>query len=301
MISTIQVDLDSLWTYRRYLNQTPVENTPDPVYSQGVQRFLDIFARNDIKATFFVIGSDALVPEHAKIIKQIADQGHEIANHSMSHPLNFKDLEEASLIDEIKNSHDILERISGKKVEGFRAPTFSINERVLKILEDLGYTYDSSVLPSFINSLALNCAHSVLGGKPVDIAGSNIRFANAPLCPYKPNVKNMAKEGDGKLYEIPISVLPGLRLPMHSTYVFICGKWLFDWGIRAFKKRQMTLNYVFHGMDLVDINKYDLKLPLFKSLEKRKNICEYMIKKLKSEFKLLNTIELIKKNGDMLN
>ena len=301
MISTIQVDLDSLWTYKRYVNQAPGKNGVDPVYMEGVQRFLDIFSKYSIKATFFAIGADALIPEHAHIIRQIAAQGHEIANHSMNHPLNFKGLGQEAMIDEIKNSQEILERVSGKRVRGFRAPTFSIDERVLKILKDLGYVYDSSILPSFIASLALNFAHFCLAGKPRNIAGSNVRFANSPLCLYYPAMENMAKRGTGKIYELPLSVIPGLRLPMHSTYVFICGRRLFDWGLRAFKKRDMSLNYVFHGIDLVDISKYNLRLPLFRTLEKRKNICEYIIKKLKSESELMNTLDLIEKNRGILN
>ena len=297
MRSTIQVDLDSLWTYKRYLNQESSQGGLDPAYMESVPRFLDMFAKFSIKATFFIIGADALVPEHAKIIKQIAAQGHEIANHSMSHPLNFSSLDSEKIQEEIKNSHEILERISGRRVLGFRAPTFSINERVLEILENLGYVYDSSVLPSFIAPLALNCAHSILGGKPRNIAGANIRFAKTPLCPYRPDMKDMAKTGQGQLYEMPLSVVPGLRLPMHSTYVFICGKWLFDWGHREFKKRQIPLNYLFHGVDLLDINKYGLKLPLFRTLRKRNNICEYIIKRLKSECESMTTLDLIKKMG----
>ena len=297
MRAVIQVDLDSLWTYRRYLNQESVPGGLDPVYSEAVERFLDIFRKNSIKATFFVIGSDALVPEHARIIKQIAKEGHEIANHSMSHPLNFSSLGEEIIIEEIKKCHEILERLSGKKVKGFRGPTFSIDERILKILEGLGYIYDSSVLPSFIAPLVLNCAHSLLGSRLRNISASNMRFANTPLCLYRPHVKNMAKRGDSKLHELPISVVPGLRLPMHSTYVFIFGRWLFDWGKRELQKRQLALNYLFHGIDLLDTHRHNLTLPFFGSLQKRKSICEYIIKRLKSECELMSTLDLIEKNG----
>ncbi len=295
MRAAIQVDLDSLWTYRRYLNQESAPGGIDPVYTEAVKRFLDIFRKNSIKATFFVIGSDALIPEHARIIKQITEEGHEIANHSMSHPLNFSSLKEKTIVDEIKKSHEILERLSGKKVKGFRSPTFSIDERILKVLESLGYVYDSSVLPSFIAPLVLNCAHSLLGGRLRNICSSNMRFANTPLCPYRPHMKNMAKTGQGKLYEFPISVVPGLRLPMHSTYVFIFGRWLFDWGKRDLQQRELPLNYLFHGIDLLDIIKYDLKLPLFGSMKKRKSLCEHIIRRLKSECELMSTLDLIKK------
>ncbi|MCK4993879.1 MAG: polysaccharide deacetylase family protein [Candidatus Omnitrophica bacterium] len=294
MKATIQVDLDSLWTYRRYLNQESAKGAIDPVYSEGVEIFLDIFRRNSIKATFFVIGTDVLIPEHARVIKQIAVEGHEIANHSMRHSLNFSSLDDETIKEEIKNSHEVLERVSGQRVMGFRAPTFSINERVLNILVELGYVYDSSVLPSFIAPLALNLAHTIIGGKLRNVAGANIRFANSPLCLYRPDIKDMGKAGQGKLFELPISVVPSFRLPMHSTYVFICGRWLFDWGKRELQQRQIPLSYSFHGIDLLDINKYGLKLPLFGSIEKRKNICEYIVKRLKSECELMSTLDLVK-------
>ncbi len=294
MRAAIQLDLDSLWTYRRYLNQeTAPGSGPDPVYGEAVERFLDIFRKYSIKATFFVIGSDALVPEHAQIIRQITEEGHEIANHSMSHPLNFSSLDDGIIIDEIKKGHEILERLSGRNVKGFRGPTFSIDERILKILEDMGYVYDSSVLPSFIAPVALNCAHSLLAGRARDVSGANIRFARAPLCLYKPDKTSMVKRGKGKLYEFPVSVVPGLRLPMHSTYVFIFGRWLFDWGKRELRKRRMPLNYLFHGIDLLDTDRHNLRLPFFGSLQKRKSICEYIIKKIKSECELMRTLDLI--------
>ncbi|MFH1094577.1 MAG: polysaccharide deacetylase family protein [Candidatus Omnitrophota bacterium] len=297
MRAVIQVDLDGLWTYRRYLNQEHITDRIDPVYSDGVKCFLDMFRRHSIKATFFVIGSDALIPEHAQIIKQIAEEGHEVANHTMSHPFNFSSLDEQIITEEIEKSHELLERISGKIVRGFRAPTFSIDERILKILERLGYVYDSSVLPSFIASLALNWAHSFLGGSLRNMAGSSMKFSSTPLTLYKPDKMNMAKRGQGKIYELPISVVPGLRVPMHSTYVFICGRRLFDWGLKKLQKKQMALNYLFHGIDLLDTVKHDLKLPLFGSLGKRKSICEHIIRRLKSECELMNTLDLIEKDG----
>ena len=297
MRGTIQVDLDSLWTYRRYLGQPEDYSGADPVYSEGLEVFLDIFEKYSIKATFFIIGRDAQNSKHKKIIKQIISLGHEVANHTMTHPMNFANMDDQAIKKEIKNCHDVLEDLTKEKIKGFRAATFSVNERMLRIIQDLGYIYDSSVIPSLIVPIALNVAHSLLGKRFKNVAGNNLRFAYAPISFYKPAINNMVRCGSGNLYEVPISVIPGMRLPMHSSYVFVGGKWLFDLGLSSLKKRKIPMNYLFHGIDLLETRKYNLRLPFFGSLEKRRRICEYIVKKLKNNCDIMRTDKLLENNG----
>ncbi|MFH1061446.1 MAG: polysaccharide deacetylase family protein [Candidatus Omnitrophota bacterium] len=293
MFSTIQVDLDSLWTYQRYWDKQMPMHCCDPVYSQGIERFLDLFAKYEIKATFFVIGQDAQNPEQIKQIKNIIAQGHEIANHSMSHLLNFSCLSPELLKQEILSAHNLLKSIADKYPVGFRAPTFSINESVMILLEELGYKYDASIMPSPIFPWLMKTAHSVLNLKLVKLNSGNICFGKAPRSIYAPNKLNIAQPGTMKIKEVPVSVSGFSRFPMHSTYVFTLGRFLFDSGLDFCLKNKLNMHYLFHGIDLLDLEQYKIKLPGFKTLAKRQSSCEYIVKKLIEHSQVMTTEHLV--------
>jgi polysaccharide deacetylase family protein (PEP-CTERM system associated) len=84
-------------------------------------------------------------------VKQIAEQGHEIASHGYSHMPIFK-LSPKEFREETKRSKIILEDITGNYVAGYRAAEFSIIRKSLWALEtlaELGFTYDSSIFPMY--------------------------------------------------------------------------------------------------------------------------------------------------------
>ena len=104
-----------------------------------------------LKATFFVLG---WVAERLPgLVRQIQARGHEVASHGYNHNLcNRCSVEE--LRKDLRQSKKILEDILGTAVPGYRAPSFSINEQTLAILEEWGYLYDSS-----FNSFSGNGRH----------------------------------------------------------------------------------------------------------------------------------------------
>jgi polysaccharide deacetylase family protein (PEP-CTERM system associated) len=106
-------------------------------------RLLDLFDRcsNGFKATFFVLGW--IADRHPQLVREIHDRGHEVASHGNSH-LMCTEMEPAELENDLKKSKEILEGITGKPVIGFRAPNFSISDRILPLIEAAGYQYDSS-------------------------------------------------------------------------------------------------------------------------------------------------------------
>ena len=112
-----------------------------------VTQLLDLLARFNAHATFFVVGWVA--KRQAALVRTIARAGHEIASHSWDHarvttqtPLAFRE--------SIRRTKDVLEGITGEPVLGFRAPNFSIvhgREWALDLLIEEGYRYDSSLFP----------------------------------------------------------------------------------------------------------------------------------------------------------
>lgn len=113
-----------------------------------VDRLLSLCERTEARATFFVVGEVA--ERYPEMIKKIAQKGHELAAHSWSHQQVSKMSPQEFLQDATKTKN-VLEQLSGKKVLGYRAPSWSVNTEILpwyyKILADAGYTYSSSVFP----------------------------------------------------------------------------------------------------------------------------------------------------------
>ncbi len=94
-----------------------------------------------VAATFFVLGWIAERLPH--LVREIHDRGHEVASHGYNH--NLCNLEsKKDLKKDLIESKKLLEDIIGAPVFGYRAPSFSINNDTLRIIEESGYLYDSS-------------------------------------------------------------------------------------------------------------------------------------------------------------
>ena len=115
---------------------------------EETQWIVQTLAEAEIKATFFMLGWVA--ERYPQLAKLIADAGHEIGTHSYWHRKVF-DLTPESFRDDLKRSIDVIESASGKKVIGFRAPSFSITpgtEWAFDVMHELGLKYDASLFPA---------------------------------------------------------------------------------------------------------------------------------------------------------
>jgi polysaccharide deacetylase family protein (PEP-CTERM system associated) len=113
----------------------------------GANIVLDILAKHDTKATFFILGW--IAERHAGLIKTIASQGHEIANHGYDHKL-LHEMSDEEFRGDIIKTNSLLENIAGQSIIGYRAPSFSLSSNDLarfEILSQLGFKYDSSLFP----------------------------------------------------------------------------------------------------------------------------------------------------------
>jgi polysaccharide deacetylase family protein (PEP-CTERM system associated) len=108
---------------------------------------LDQLAPRGIKATFFVVGQIAL--RHPRLVRAIADAGHEVASHSWDHQ-RVHNLNPTTFRQDVLRSKDALEQATGQPVRGYRAPTFSVVGQTawaLDVLAELQFAYDSSIYP----------------------------------------------------------------------------------------------------------------------------------------------------------
>lgn len=115
--------------------------------SRNTNELLDLFDKNNIKSTFFVLGWVA--ERHPELVREIAKRGHEVASHGYSHQLIYKQTP-AVFREETRRSKEILESLIQDEVLGYRAASYSItNESIwaLDILAETGFKYDSSIFP----------------------------------------------------------------------------------------------------------------------------------------------------------
>lgn len=114
---------------------------------RSTKRILELLARQDTKATFFILGQVGVAfPE---LVRDIQTSGHEIGVHGYSHTV-FHKLDRKSAHEELYRGKAVLENLTGVRMLGHRAPCFSIDLTtawVLDVLVELGFDYDSSIMP----------------------------------------------------------------------------------------------------------------------------------------------------------
>ncbi len=115
---------------------------------------LDVLRDNEIKATFFIVGQNAL--RHPETVKRAFSEGHIIGNHSYKHSI-FAPIMSPDFVEEIKKTQKILESLIGKRPALFRPPWFFRQRAMLKTARDNGLatvtgTFGSRFEPMGINS-----------------------------------------------------------------------------------------------------------------------------------------------------
>ena len=135
---------------------------------EALPRILETLDSHQIKASFACIGK--YIERYPRAHRQILERGHEIVNHTYSHPQHdelcpdkrFDLLSEQEQRNEILGCHNVCKKELDYQPIGFRTPHFGkqSSEGVYKILQELGYSYSSSVLavksPTFGNPYSIN-------------------------------------------------------------------------------------------------------------------------------------------------
>jgi polysaccharide deacetylase family protein (PEP-CTERM system associated) len=131
--------------YRVSSNQKSASSTQQPVTNiqknNGQLTTDDGHTKKSPKVTFFVLGW--LAKRLPGLVREIHARGHEVASHGMDHELCSKMTSE-ELEKDLSDSKKLLEDTIGSSVYGYRAPSFAINNDILKLISDTGYCYDSS-------------------------------------------------------------------------------------------------------------------------------------------------------------
>jgi peptidoglycan-N-acetylglucosamine deacetylase len=292
-LGTVQIDLDGLWTNLNYYGHKSYIY-PDNVFESSVPRFLDLFERFGIKATFFLVGQDAEISEKAVLVKELVRAGHEIANHTYTHPFGLRKLPPVEKFAEIKKSEEIITKVTGKKPVGFKAPGYDLDVETLKFLSKKNYLYDSSVIPTFVYPLIMKMNQVVSGGVK-RTHGPRWSWALAPNKMYRPSARNEWQRGNLRIKELPCSTIPLVKLPYHATFAQKLGLNYFKLGFNLTRLMNASLNYEFHATDLCD-KITDPRLPhLQTDFPKRYKICKNILKTLSNKYNLVTSKEFVER------
>ena len=143
------------------------------------KKILDILDEYDVKATFFMTYN--AMKESPEYVKKIVEKGHEIANHSMSHP-DFTKITKEQIEEEIKTPHEFVKQLTNVDMNLFRFPYGSYNEDSVKAVKELGYypiqwSHDSQDWKndSLENIILRTCVDDKI------YSGSIILFHNGPV------------------------------------------------------------------------------------------------------------------------
>ena len=232
-IMTVDVDGWSSLLKFYSVEHDPLDAALQVSVEEGVLKLLNLFKMHQIKATFFVAGK--IAQQYPSLIKKICHYGHEVACHGLTHDKNEFLRDEMNQRRNLEEATRIIEEISGTRPKGFRAPCLRANETTMAILEEYGYLYDSSVLPSFVPGY-----YGSLG---------------APLRPYHPSDLSIEKEGSYNILEIPISINPVIRLPLSAAWMRNLGLTWVKFGIKMNFVLSNPVVFYVHPRDVVSLPK----------------------------------------------
>jgi polysaccharide deacetylase family protein (PEP-CTERM system associated) len=108
---------------------------------------LDMLEEAGARATFFIVGQ--IARDNPRLVRDIAAGGHEVASHGWDHQRVHR-FTPATFREDLRQSKDTLEQVTGQAVVGYRAPTFSVMRQTawaLDVLAEEGMQYDSSIYP----------------------------------------------------------------------------------------------------------------------------------------------------------
>lgn len=190
----------------------------------NTNRVLDLFARCDVRATFFVLGWVA--ERHPQLIRRIVTEGHELGSHGYDH-VRLYGFEREQLRQDVVRTKGLLEDAAGLEVRGYRAPSYSIDTRnlwALDVLREAGHRYSSSIYP---------IRHDLYG------------MPEAPRFPFRLRPDS--------ILEIPVTTIEvwGQNLPCGGGYFRLLPYPLFRWALRRVNNRDgQPGNFYFHPWEI---------------------------------------------------
>ena len=252
MLASLSIDLDGLEHYHRIHGLPDPPAGRDPVHQRAVERFGELCARLGLRGTAFCIGASLADAEAARAVRALADAGHELGNHSLSHDYGLSRLPPAEIAAEVRGGADAVERAGGRRPVGFRAPGYTLSAALVAALVADGYRYDSSGFPALPYYLGKAAVLAVLaaGGRPSRAVLDRPRVLLAPRRPYRPRGDEPYAAGALPIVELPVTT-GVLGFPLIGTFVATLPPAILR-ALAAGTRSLPLFNLELHGVDLLD-------------------------------------------------
>ena len=256
-IASLSLDLDNKWSYMKTRGDAAWRSLPSYL-DIVVPRVLAFLDDCKLKITVFVVGQDAALEKHHSLLRSISEAGHEIGNHSFHHEPWLHLYSPAEIEAEVMRAHNNIEAATGQRPVGFRGPGYSLSQPLLQTLASLGYRYDASTLPTYLGPLARvyyfataklskeqkEQRHKLFGG---------VKDGFRPIRPY------IWELDGGELLEIPVTTMPGVRVPIHLSYLLYLAAFsergallYFRTALKLCRLNGIGPSFLLHPLDFLD-------------------------------------------------
>ncbi|MCR4438327.1 MAG: polysaccharide deacetylase family protein [bacterium] len=216
-LAAISLDLDDKWSYMRTRGDARWKELPSYL-DVAVPRILDFLRAKGLPITFFIVGVDAARAQNGDLLRGIVQEGHELGNHSYHHEPWLQRYPREAITQEVLRAHEELLRVTGAAPEGFRGPGFSWSAALIEVLAKAGYLYDASSLPTVLAPLArlYFLSKSTLQKEERQLRDGLFGSFRDGLRPVEAHYLGL---NGHRLMEIPVTTIPGLRIPFHLSYL----------------------------------------------------------------------------------
>ena len=216
-IASLSLDLDNKWAYLRAAGREDWESRPGYL-PLVIDRITEMLGELNLPLTVFTVGRDLVEEEDCRAIESFDRLTRwEPANHSLNHLPWMHTMDVAEIADEIEITDGRIREVTGQRPLGFRGPGFSCPNEVLRVLAKNDYVYDASIFPTSIAPIAraVFLMKTDLKGQAKENA-KKLYGGFASL--RQPNHPFQRSVGDQQLWEMPVTVMPLTRTPIHFSY-----------------------------------------------------------------------------------
>lgn len=283
--AAVTIDVDSLAHYRAIHGLSAFSDEADPIYTIAMPRFWELIEGAGVPATLFLIGADA--PQYAEMFAPVVSSGSEVASHSHHHDYRLIERTPEEIAADLHAADTALIPLNGgRRPVGFRAPGYNVSPALLETVAKLGYSYDSSFLPSpmyYAGRWTMIRAYALAGRASRSLSG-NLRQWVGPLAPHRIDPSAPFRPDDkGSLVELPMACEPISRMPLFGTLWTTAAKPVCNAMLRSALSKLDCINFEMHAIDLLDRNDHpalpalaehqrDLQVPSKEKLQRFKTL-----------------------------
>lgn len=294
-LACISLDLDNQWSYMKIHGDEGWDEYPS-YFDIFVPHVLDLLDDLDMKITFFIVGKDTERAENRPFLQMIVDRGHEIGNHSYHHESWLQTYSPKQIEQEIIRAEEGIKEATGKTPKGFRGPGFSWSIDLLRVLEQRGYLFDASTLPTYLGPLARKYYFwkSDLSKEEKKARKELFGKFSEGYRSLKPYFWDL---GNGKkIMEIPVTTIPVFKFPFHLSYLLYLSNFsmvlmnVYLWvAITMCKLTRTPISFLLHPLDIIGGDKLkalDFFPGMNQATERKVKVFRYVLSQLKQNFNL---------------